>query len=198
MITVLLLLAVAAWLARPFWSARQEQHHEEAGHAERIATRQSVLERNPDSASAHELLGDALRAAGRTDEAIACYDAALERGSGGEGLENKLRFARMDAETPRPDLRQQVCRRCGNLSDAGQRACATCAAPLLADRFRDTLGVPGMRRELVEFAAMFAVVLLALALASWMPGEIKGVLLLSAAVTLAFFFLRGLNGDRNV
>lgn len=199
MITVLLLLAVAAWLLlRPLWSARREQRSEEAGHAERIATRRAVLERNPDSSSAHELLGDALRSAGRYEEAAACYETAHGRGGGSEGLESKLRLARMDAEAPSPALRQQVCRRCGNLSEAGERDCTTCGAPLLADRLLDTLGIRGMRREIVEIVAMFAVVVVALALASWMPREVKAVLLLSAVLVLAFFFLRSLNGDRNV
>src|SRR5688500_7262302 len=111
MLTIILLLLVAGWLG---WShVTQERQGREARPrtGEKVAVGQAALARPPESPSAHEALGDALREAGRAQEAVTCYRRALEMETAGgaqtvpsvtglaasAGLHNKLRLTEGEA-----------------------------------------------------------------------------------------------------
>lgn len=226
MVTIVLLaIGAALWAAWPWWVEKYGRRDEAAWREQRVDQHRDVVARHPASPSAHEALGDALRAAGRDIDAVEAYEAARERqkdaeadiagvlsgggmtsfpAAGSAGLEGKLRLAREDAARPPgaplgdPALRPQVCRRCGCLSAPGVADCETCGDAFPADRFLDTLRLPGMKGELIQALAILAVMTAALVAAASMPREIKGVLLLATAIVLAFRFLRSLNGDRDV
>ena len=220
MLSFLLLLGVGLWIAWPLLIERRDRRRDADRFSETIRTPQALLARIPVLPAAHEALGDALRAAGRLAEAVACYETALELeaqaaargqpfGAGlttGAGLENKLRLARQEAAGGgQPGYgqtlatRQQVCRQCGSLNGPRDRACATCGALLPVDHFFDALRGDRMRRdifrEVADALAKLLVVLLALYIASWMSLEVKGVLLIATVAVLAHRFLRRIGGD---
>ena len=214
-LSLLLLFGVGLWIAWPFVTDRLETRRDAGRLGEKIATRRALLARMPDSPAAHEALGDVLREAGRPDEAVACYQAALDlearagdaplamgRASGA-GLENKLRLARQEADRGGAPVygetlatRQQVCRRCGQLNWPQERACVNCGDLLPVDRLFDTVRRRDMRgdigRETADFLAKITVVMVALYIASWMPLEVKGVLFISAAAVLSWRFLKSI------
>lgn len=217
MFSVLLLFSVAGWVAWTYYADRRETRGDDHRREEIVETRRRVAERLPDSPAAQEALGDALRAAGRPAEAVVCYEQALareaeidengpQRADTSVGIENKLRLTRTEVELAgRPAYgetmatRQQVCRTCGALNGPQTPNCAACGAPLPVDSFFDTLRNHQARRDIggqtAEFVAMMAVVLLALTIASWLPLEVKGVLLMSTTIVLAWRFLKRIGGD---
>ena len=206
MLPILLLLAVALWIAWSYLADQRTDRREDARLLEKVEMRRTLLARSPDSASAQEALGDALRDAGLLQEAIEYYEQAqqaeaVHEQARGTGLENKLRLTRLEvAENARPTYgntlatRQQVCRRCGALNEPSERACVTCGDLLPVDGFFDTLRGDNMRgqivREMTETVTMILVVLLALLITSWMPLEVKGVLGISATGVLLWRMLR--------
>jgi membrane protein implicated in regulation of membrane protease activity len=217
MISLLLLVLVVAWLARPYLQERQQERHEEARRDEKVELRRAMVARMPESPSAHEALGDALRAAGKIHAAIASYQTALEwqertvqsgQNSGGGdaagsmGLEQKLRLARLETDqTHHADrhgltlhTRQQICRRCGDLNDSQERHCRTCDNPLPVDHFFDAWHRDEHRqriiRESAETFAMILVVLFAVLFASALPIEIQCCVIVSAVTVLLFRMLK--------
>ena len=220
MFSFLLLTAVVLWIAWSHLQDRQTDRRHATRTTEKIVQRQTLLQRMPESPSAHEALGDALREAGRADEAVRCYQTALDlqarasaagggvigAGIGGAGLEHKLRLTQEEAGrggVPAPGetmaTRQQVCRQCGALNGPQERVCVNCAAQMPVDGFFDTLRHDDMRtnilREAAETTAMFAVVIVALIIAGGMPLEVKGVLGISTAAVLGFRFLKRIGGN---
>jgi hypothetical protein len=220
MLAALLLLGAAVWIGWGYWTDWRDGRREQERTSEKIRTRQMLLSRMPESAGAHEALGDALRAAGRTEEAAACYRTALEleaaqpvggggaigAGVGGTGLANKLRLTESEAARGgRPAFgetlatRPQVCRQCGQLNGPQDPACANCGAQMPVDRLLDTLRRGDMRRDMTretaDFLAKLVVISIALYVASWMPLEIKGLLFISACAVLSWQFLRRIGGD---
>ena len=219
MLAIILLLGVALWIAWPYLADRRTDRREDARLMEKVEMRRSALARAPESASAQEALGDALRDAGRLDEAIACYQKAQEMETragqagdtiaaalGGTGLENKLRVSRLEAAEQAQTVygntlatRQQVCRRCGALNEPSERACTTCGDLLPVDSVLDTVRGDAMRgqivRESIELVTMVFVVLVALLITSILPLEVKGVLGVSATGVLLWRFLRRIGGN---
>lgn len=212
---VLGIVAVWAVLSALRNGGEHTDRKEQARRRAKADERRAVAERLPDSASAREGYGDALREAGDIEGAIAAYEAALrlagaQNGGGlgqvaGSGLEGKLRLARFElthdpvAEGMTVASRQQVCRRCGNLNGPRDRKCTTCGDSLPVDSYFDTLRRGDHRaailRETAESLAMLAVVTIALAFASGLPLEVKGVLLLSTVIVLVWKGLRRVGGD---
>jgi ribosomal protein L40E len=215
---IFLFTVVALWFAYDVLSDRFADRRERDRQKEIIDLRRRVLGIAPESPAAFEKLGDALREAGHAAEALACYEEAQEMTArlpaetltgagliGGSGLDNKIRLTRFElahdpaahGETIR--TRQQVCRRCGNLSSYHARNCETCGEPLPVDSFLDSLRRADIRkpilRETATTVSMFAIVLVAVLFASWMPLEVKGVLLIATAAVLAWKFLRTVGGD---
>jgi tetratricopeptide (TPR) repeat protein len=221
MLGLLLLFGAAAWIGWGYLTDWRDDQRDRGRTSEKVRTRQMLLARMPDSAGAHEALGDALREAGRIEEAVACYRAALDleanapvdargvavgAGRGGTGLAAKLRLAEGEAgRGGQPAYgqtmatRQQVCRRCGQLNGPQDRACANCGEQMPVDHFLDTLRRDDVRRDLLretaDFLAKLAVIGIALYVASWMPIEIKGLLFISACAVLSWRFLRRIGGD---
>ncbi|MBC7804969.1 MAG: hypothetical protein H7145_02345 [Akkermansiaceae bacterium] len=213
--SVFLLLLVALFIAYRFVSDRADEARQTARDTQKIAQRRAALVRAPDSPSAYESLGDALREASRYAEARASYETA--RGMmqdheatgaghlGGGGLDNKIRLVSLDIseERERPKSyvaqivrRETVCRQCGCINAPDAHHCVQCGAGLLTNTFLDAWQRDDVRhpilREVREGAVIISVVLLAVYLASWMPIEIKGVLLLSTIIVLAIKGLRAI------
>jgi ribosomal protein L40E len=212
---ITLLLLVAAFIAYRFLSDRAVDARQAARDTEKIALWRAALVRDPHSPASHESLGDALREAGRYTEALRFYETArgMMEGHeatgaghlGGGGLDNKIRLVSMDVteELERPKSyqaqvirRETICRQCGALNAPDATHCAQCGKGLLSNSFleawhRDDIRYP-ILREVREGAIMVAIVLLALYLASWMPLEIKGVLLLSTIIVLVGKGLRAI------
>lgn len=212
-----LLTVVALWFVYDLAGDRAADRREKKRQAEIIATRRRIVGIAPDSPAAFEKLGDAYRESGHPAEAVAAYEQALEmsanlppeaRGAGhiaGSGLENKLRLARFElthdpeahGETMR--TRQQICRRCGILNAPAARTCETCGEPLPVDSFWDPMKRSDIRNPILKETGLAAlklgIVFAAVMTASWMPLEVKGVLLLSTVIVLAWKFLRTVGGD---
>lgn len=183
--------------------------------AQKIAHRRTVVIRTPESPSAHESLGDALREGNQYGEARQAYERArnlMESHEatgvghlGGGGLDNKIRLVLLDIteETERNApyqeqlvRRETICRQCGCLNPPDATHCIQCEKGLLTNTFfeawrRDDIRHP-ILREVREGAAVLAVVFLAVYLASWMPIEIKGLLLFSTILVLVVKGLRAI------
>jgi len=215
---IFLFVIVGLWFAYDMLSNRLPDRRESARQKEILEVRRRILGIAPDSPAAFEKMGDALREAGQAAEAIACYERAQAMATqlapeaplgigtvASAGLENKIRLTRFElnhsavAHGETIQTRQQVCRRCGNLSAYDARTCATCGEPLPVDSFLDSIRRADIRRpilrETAQTVCMFAIVLTAVMLASWMPVEVKGVLLIATAAVLAWKFLRTIGGD---
>lgn len=214
-IGILLLASVGIWLVLSLSRDRREMRGDQARRDAKVAERRLILERMPDSVSAHEGLGDALREAGDLSGALTAYETALRlmatqpnSGAGqvaGSGLENKVRLTHFElthdpaAQGLTLATRQQVCRRCGNLNGPQERACVTCGESLPVDSYFDAWKRDDHRtkilRETAESLAMLVVVVIALAIASGLSREVKGVLLLSTVIVLTWKGLRRVGGD---
>jgi hypothetical protein len=213
--SVFLLLLVAGYIAYRFLSDRADDARQTARDTQKIAQWRAALVRTPNSPASYESLGDALREAGRYVEARNAYQTAQgmmgeheATGAGhlgGGGLDNKIRLVSLDIseEQERPssyvaqvNRREMVCRPCGCINASNASHCMQCGAGLLTDSMfdawkRDDIRYP-ILREVREGAVIFAVVLLAVYLASWMPIEVKGVLLLSTVIVLVVKGLRAI------
>jgi ribosomal protein L40E len=216
--SVFILLLVVAFIAMRFLSDRADRTPQWVRDAEKIEQRRAALVRAPDSPASHEFLGDALRAGGRYEEARTAYETARRlmeehepRGAGhigGGGLDNKLRLVTLDiaeeeerraSYRDRVNRREMVCRRCGYVNAPDASHCDRCEGGLLTNTVADAWRRDDIRhpllREVREGAAILFVVLLAVYLASWMPIEIKGVLLLSTVIVLVVKGLRAITDN---
>ncbi len=213
--SVFILLLIAAFITLRFLSDRADRTPQWVRDAEKIEQRRAALARHPDSPASYESLGDALRAGNLYEEAHTAYETArgmMERHEplggghiGGGGLDNKLRLVALDlaeekerrgAYSARVNRRETVCRRCGCVNPPDATHCVRCEGGLLADTVRDAWRRDDIRypilREVREGAVIVAVVLFALYLASWMPLEIRGVLLLATIIVLTVKGLRAI------
>ena len=220
MIGLFLLLAIGGWIAWPYIQDMRAERRVDERILERVAHRQYLVVHAPHSPASHEQLADALREAGKLEDAIAEYEKsiALEATAGvyagggagyigGGGVEQKLRLARLELDERRePEkhgqtlrTRQQPCMQCGNLANPGERLCPTCGAPLPTDTFFDTLRDPDMRSIIVKEATEFAVILgvtgIALYLTGWLRLEVRLVVFFAAAIVLANRFLKRIGPD---
>lgn len=214
-VSVFLLFLVAGFILYRFVSDKANDARQTARDTQKIALRRAALVREPHSPASYESLGDALREASRYVEARTAYETArgmMEEHEatgaghlGGGGLDNKIRLVSLDIteEQERPAsyqaqvvLRETVCRQCGCLNAPNATHCVQCEKGLLSNSFidawhRDDIRYP-ILREVREGAIMLVVVLFALYLASWMPMEVKGVLLLSTVIVLVGKGLRAI------
>jgi tetratricopeptide (TPR) repeat protein len=210
----LLLLLVVGWIAYAFASERGQEKREAHQFDEKIAMRRAAVARVPDSAGAVESLGDVLREAGQYAEALACYERAAEMvaanpGSGagligGSGLDNKIRLTRMDKDSvggvygQTLTTRQTLCRQCGRLNGPQDRNCEMCGADLPVDTMMDAWNRDDIRKPVLREVGlgllMVHIVLLAVFIASWMPLEIKGCLLISTIAVVTWRVLRAIGG----
>jgi hypothetical protein len=209
---------IGGWIA---WIVAQDSGGDREGRARR---RQRVLEcreavaQNPTSAAAYEQLGDSCREAGYLQDAISCYEKAIDlesRGGlnigagwiGGAGLEQKLRLARLElSEKEHPEehgmtlrTRQQVCHSCGALAMPGDRNCTTCGTPLPVNTMFDTVRHADMRRSLAQESVHFVIgtviVVVALFVASGMPILMRISIIFSTAIVLAWRMLKRVGPD---
>ncbi len=199
------LLVWVAWLAHDVWETSAEPRREKQRLAEIVALRQHYVGRGADDASGYELLGDALRVAGHTQEAQDAFEKALALGSGSSGLDVKLRLTRLElAQSANPSgfgltltTREIVCPRCGRLSPSKATECVHCNASLPLDTLRDVWN-HGPLRALVLSDARAAmlqalVICIAIGCALAMPDPAMTAAVILAAVGVALFlFLRRL------
>ena len=184
--------------------ARRDEAHQEQGRDE---YRRRIVQ-DPKNSGAHEALGDSLRASGQFQEAQAAYtDAVASAGEGvsSERIQYKLRQIDLDiheheahksghAAKSAPDL--FFCRQCGGANPPLRRVCETCGATLPHDRFGDALRDKEVLRASAESAACVLVLFAALAVADAQPLEVKGVLIISTVIVVAWRFLQAIGGSR--
>ncbi len=187
---------------------------------EKIEAHWRLLARTPDSPAAHEAPGDVLRAAGRADEAVAWYQAALDLetkaaaggqpfgaglAAGGRGWRTSCAWR---GTTPRAAGSSPTARRwrrgsrCAGAAGAERpldRACGSCGALLPVDSLFDTLRGDRMRRDIFRETAN--------TLAKFPRGAarcmrrlvdafgVKGVLIIATTAVLAHLLLRRIGGD---
>ena len=218
MISLLLLLLVGGWLG--YVVARDYLYEAPARKQRRdkILARQEGVKASPQSPAAYEQLADALRDADYLEDAIACYEKAMEmerrtlqpQGGGwlgGAGVEQKLRLTRLEyAEKVHPEqhgrtlrTRQNICHQCGNLNMPDARNCVNCGLPLPVNTMFDTLRRPDMRSSILwEGAQLFiglTLVGIALYIASWMEVLLRLTILFATVVVLAWRFLKSIGPD---
>ena len=210
MISAIIFLLVFVW-----WTVERLQlHKEQAGETRRreeiLALRQKYVGLRPDDPVAQELFGDALRQAGYSHEAIQAFSTAerLHVGSpAGVNLASKIRLTRLDLmEKVNPErlgqtlqTRESVCRRCGKLNLPHQESCEHCGAALLVSGFWETVGRGGkmrgeLLREIWPLLAKFALILTAVACATFLPDEMRFAILIATLLVIPFALLRQL-GD---
>ena len=210
-----LLTVVVLLLAYRFVRDSTAESREAARDTQKIQARRDAVHRSPQSPASHESLGDALRDAGRYRDTLIAYENAERHGAAGEasgsglvgggGLAGKIRLvrldARQDAERPASHVaqaarRESVCRQCSTVNAPDAMHCAACGLDLPTNSFLETWLRDDIRRPILrearDGAMISAVLLLALYLASWMPIEVKGVLLISTVAVLVFKGLRSI------
>lgn len=199
MFSLFLILLVAAWIAWPFLMDRRVDRQEDQRALEKIAVRRRFVDHNPESAMAHEALGDALREAKRFPAALAAFEAAQRLGVGSPGLETKIRLARLDCAEMTgevaPRRREQACRTCGTLGAPDAEHCRACGAPFPVDGFFDSMKKGnrmrhGLIRELTESMTMLAIVCVAIGIAVNLSVEIRVCLIISTFGVLLWRFLK--------
>lgn len=205
MLTTLLILGILA--AGGLWArgemARRERVRNEA---HQDALRQ-LITRDPQNIGAHEALGDALRAAGRRQEARAAYHAALDAGADRlldgsaraklRALDDEQRAqaaGRQPLRSPQNEL--YFCRRCGAANPPAARACEACGETIGYDTFRDALRDPGVRQATWESAVMLGVVLLGVQVFTFLPVLLQGCVIISTLCVVAWRMLRAIEGRR--
>lgn len=182
---------------------------------EKVTLRRRAVAASPESASTHEALGDALRESDRPAAALAAYDTArqlieaTEGGSaahyGGSGLDHKIRLTQMDLDdtqnqpksyTARLAQRENICHQCATLNTANATHCVSCGKALPRNTLLEVWNSDEMRkpimREFGQSIIMITIVIIALCISSWMPLEVKGVLLLSTIIVLTWKGLRAI------
>ena len=212
MLAVILLLGVGLWMGWAYSAEWREEREAQKRNIQKVRMRQQILSRAPHSPGSYEALGDAMRDAFYYQEAVACYEEAIDLakqqggpGGGGwvagAGLETKLKLARFEMqEKIAPSYgqtmrtRQQICRSCGYLNLPEAVHCSTCDAPLPVNTMLDTLRNDSMRRsiaqETAQACAMLAIILLAVYIASWMPLLMRGTLAISAVIVIPIRLLK--------
>lgn len=196
-----------------WWGVERLQLHQEhaleARRRERVLTlRQRYVGLRPDDPVAQERLGDALREAGYPAEAIQAFATAERLHSGspaGADLASKIRLTRLElTERTRPEqlgqtlqTRESVCRRCGTLNLPHNEACSHCGAALLVSGFWETATKGGkmrgeLMREVWPLLAKAALVVAAIACASFLRYEVRMAVLIAAVIVVPFAVLRQL------
>jgi hypothetical protein len=217
---IILLVIIGIYVGVDMFRDYLAEKRERDRRAHKAALRRQFLSRSPDSPAAFELLGDALREADDPQEAMRCYEKALElaansppgsaTGAGlfaGSGVETKLRLARLEfAETVDPAslghtmrTRQQICRTCGFLGQAGERDCGQCGAPLPVDTMADAWNHDVMRKSIVsesiQAGIMILIVVVCLFVASWMSIEARGCIGIAAIIVIPIRLLKKIGGS---
>ncbi len=164
----------------------------------------NLIAQDARNVAAHEALGDSLRAARRPAEARAAYVQALE--AGGDRLRDdalRYKIGQIDlahlerAAGPRdPDREQILCPQCGAVNPPHNRACETCAAVLPYATFREALRDKELLRATAEAAACAVVLMIALGVFSAQPLDIKGVLVISTVIVVAWRVLQAVGPRR--
>ncbi len=210
MITAILLLVVLTWWIVERVHRQNEHVRETRRRAEVLALRRQYVGLRPDDPVAQEKLGDALRQAGHPDAAIAAYAAAErlhEGGTAGVNLASKIRLTRLDVtEKTRPEVlgqtlttRESVCPRCGKLNLPHLESCDHCGAALLVSGFWEMATRGGkmrgeLLREIGPLLAKFALLLVAIGFATFLPDEVRFATLIAAVTVVPFAVLKQL-GD---
>ena len=197
-------LALAVMLAGFVWAHVARLRRDEALRAaEREGLRRRIAQ-DPQNAGAHEALGDSLRTAGQFQEAREAYLAALTAAGDGpisERLQYRLRQLDLDirertarssgrSAKPAPDL--FFCRQCGGANVPTRRVCETCGATLPYDTFQAALRDKEVLRASLESGACLVVMFAALTVAAAQPLEVKGCLIMSTVIVVAWRFLQAL------
>ena len=204
----LLLLVVGVWWLVEHLQRLSEERRDTQRRQQILALRQRYVGVRPRDPIAQAMLGDALRQAGHAQAALAAYTEAEQLFAGDPAradLVNKKRLVALEvAEALQPSqfrqtlqTRESICRRCGGLNLPQLRECTHCGAALLVEGFWETAVKGGtMRGDLVRslwpLVLKTALVLLAVACASFLPLEIRGAVLIATIIVVPIVTLRQL------
>lgn len=214
---VLLLIGVLL-LLWPYISDHRAEQYEDRKRREKVEMRRQYVGQAPDSPAAFEALGDAMRAAGYLEEALASFEIAKEMvskqgaasGGGwipGAGLDNKMHLTRVELMQERnPEqfqatlqTRPPVCGKCGSLGMPFDRDCQSCGAPLPVDGFFDSWHHKGIRKELAkDTAQMLAglfIIWSAMLFVSFLPPLMRLTVAVSAVIVIPLRLLKKVGPD---
>lgn len=202
------LMVWVVWLGHDLWETKAEPRREAKRLAEVVAFRQRYMGvTGGNDPSAHESLGDALKSAGHSREALAAFEQALALGSQSSGLEVKIRLMKLDiAQSADPKgfgmtmaTRDIICPVCRNLAPAGTLECSHCGAHLPVDTLKDAWSHGPFRRLLLKDARSTALqwflICLAAACAFAMPDMAMTASILLATLGVVLFLLLRRLGD---
>ena len=203
----LLFLAVIGTVFQERWATINEERQDMVRRHEILELRERYVGKRPNDPFAWEMLGDAYKQADLTREALDAWEEAVRVNAGridvlSGDIGQKVRLAELalrEEEDPASlrqtaRTREQVCRRCGNLSAPDAEICDACGAPMLVDGIFDAARHPLLRAEVWSEARPWLTKLIALCLgtllAAWMPIEVRATLAIATIVVVPFWMLR--------
>lgn len=180
--------------------AREESLRE--GYRRRIAE-------DPKNFSAYEALADSLHQAGRLQEARDAYLGALD--VGGDGLlldRTRYKLKQVDADireraqakgrrSAPPPKEMDFCPRCGAPNPPMRRHCELCNALMPFNSFWDALRNRELQRASWEGISIILILIVLLRILYFLPGDVQGVIVISATIVIAWRFLKAFDGARN-
>jgi hypothetical protein len=200
-----LLLAIIGMVVWVWWRIGVRKREMDREHDERESLRRRI-EQDPINLAAYESLGDNLLRARRYTQAVTSYRDALalvndESADFKAGYQLKYKIKQIE-ETPVRQLpisdwltahkkhREVIfCGACGESNGPRRERCHTCGALLVTHGFRKAIVLSlhdkPTRNSLIETAAIIAVMIVTLRFVSFLPDDIKGLLVISTALVLS-------------
>ncbi|MGO8671349.1 MAG: hypothetical protein ACLQVD_08315 [Capsulimonadaceae bacterium] len=195
-----LIVVIVVLMAWTWWRLGLRKRELQRASAERESLLRRI-EKDPKNLGAYEALGDNFLRLRRIQEAVQAYLAALElaRVDGADvkseyQIKYKLRQIEIGQAAVQPfdpnavRIENVLCRSCGASNAPDSQRCETCGSVLLtntfSNAFRLTFQVPHERQAMLETAIMIAVILLIVSFVSILPNDFKGLLAVSASITL--------------
>lgn len=218
MLGFVLLVAGVALMLLPFLLDVVRERTEAKRYEQKVALRRHFVGTHPDSPSAFENMGDAMREAGYLEEAIASYQIAKElvargginKGGGdfhGAGLDSKLRLTHVElAQERTPEqyestlqTRPPVCPKCGHLGWPGDRDCTACHAALPVDSVFDTWRRKPIRsailRETAQMVSGLLIIWAAMLFINALPELLRITVSVAACFVIPLRLLKRIDPD---
>ncbi len=155
-----------------------------------LAKYRNAIAVDPNNASAHAFLADALMESKQYGEAVAEYETAVALSPRNETWHRKLKRALQEQAGQKIQTRLLVCSRCGKESATSAQSCARCGETLQMG-FGRWLLQPDVGKDFARTAVpSICAALGLLAVFSALPLEWKGCVLCACAIVGAYYALR--------